>query len=120
MALNFNFGDTEYFKTEGSICNAEPASDGMYYHVAEIEYVIWASMFVGIGHITEANVDKFIARCIIWEKVHGAFVSRVGEDGKTESAFDADVIRRCIGYRANVSPLTKAQFIANLTRHMGL
>lgn len=119
MALNFNFGDTEYFKTEGSICNAEPAADGMYYHVAEIEYVIWASVFVGIGHITEANVDKFIARCRIWDAVHDPFVKK-HVDGEWVSAFDEAIIRRCIGYRANVTPKTKAQFIANLTRGMGL
>lgn len=121
MPLNYDFGKTEFFKTEGTLANSEPAADGLYYNRPEVEYVIWAAVFVGIPTITEKNVETFIARCELWDKVHDPFVRRFSfVTEEWVSAFDADFIRRCVGFHANVTPKTKTQFIANLTRGMNL
>lgn len=72
------------------------------------ESAIWATMAVGINHITEANCLDFYKRVSMWEKVIGAY--RFADSGKTSVYFTAEDIVRLIGLRTNASPKTKAQF----------
>jgi len=72
--------------------------------------LIFASMPVGIQHITEDNAREFYARVSFWEKVNGAY--RMNEDG--DVPFTADDVRRFIGLRTNVSTITAAQFRKNV------
>lgn len=78
------------------------------------EALIFATMGVGINHITEDNAREFYERVSFIEKVNGA--SRHGwEDGEHVPVyFTPDEIRRFIGLRTNASVLTKAKFKTNV------
>jgi len=75
-------------------------------------------MVVGINHITEANVEDFWRRCNAMEKLTGAFRHGIPEDGdKIEQVcVSQDEARSLIGYRCNVTPMTKAKFKGHLWR----
>ena len=62
--------------------------------------IIWATMVIGMGEITEANAQDFWLRLDMYQKVTG---------GWTPAVTPADV-RRLIGLRTNVSKETDAAF----------
>lgn len=115
MSLNFTFAGTEYLaqlEAEGKTLWLETEhrdGGGGSYLRPEADYVVWASALVGIGTITTKNVETFVDRCLVYEKLHGPIVKR-HNGSEWVSAFDADVIRRCVGFGSNVSPRTKADF----------
>lgn len=72
-------------------------------------------MSVGIGEITEDNVEKFYRRVNIMEKATGAFRFQTDENSVTSPLYlSPDEARSLIGYRANISPMTDAKFRAHL------
>lgn len=71
------------------------------------EALIFATMAVGMGEITEDNAQEFYTRLSFWEKVNGAY--RFG-DGEA-LYFTPEDVKRFIGLRTNVFPkMTKAKF----------
>lgn len=71
----------------------------------------FACMAIGIGEITESNVEEFYARINLWEKVNGNYRYI---DGKSVPFSRADV-RRFIGLRTNVFPkMTDAKFARHI------
>lgn len=71
---------------------------------------IFATMAVGIQHITRENCLDFYKRVTLWEKVSGAYRFKA-VDGKAEPHFfSAEDVVRLIGLRTNASTKTKAQF----------
>lgn len=73
---------------------------------------IYATMGVGINHITEANCLDFFKRVSFYEKVNGAFRNRVNVDTNTveDAFFTAEEVVRLIGLRTNAGLLTLPQF----------
>lgn len=73
-------------------------------------------MVVGINHITEANVEDFWRRCNAMEKLTGSFRHGIPEDGDQieQVCVTPDEARSLIGYRTNVTPMTKAKFRTHL------
>lgn len=72
------------------------------------EALIWKTLSVGIGEITEANAAEFIARLAIIEAIDG-FV--IFEEGKGRPISEEEVVAH-IGLRTNVFPaLTRAQWL---------
>lgn len=70
--------------------------------------IIWATMAVGIGTITEANAPEFFARISIIEDMDGAWM--IGPDGPVRFTYE-DVVRH-IGLKTNVFPEeTRAKWI---------
>lgn len=68
-------------------------------------------MVTGQPVITETNAEEFYHRVSFYEKLLGAF--RVGhpEEGPSVPVyFTPDECRQLIGYRTNVSTMTKAKF----------
>lgn len=72
--------------------------------------LIFATMAVGMGQITEANAHKFAVRLEVVQRVDGPYMVR---DGKPSPLTVADV-QRHIGLGTNASTLTDAQFRKNL------
>jgi hypothetical protein len=73
------------------------------------EVLIWASMGVGLGRITEKNWMDFYARLKFYESLSGSFI--VGHDITPE-----DVYKR-IGLSTNVSDETEHKFITRIAKN---
>lgn len=76
--------------------------------------LVFACIPIGLGRITEANVDEFFTRLKMVEAVYGCIVIRDGEEYPISYAD----VRRRIGLSVNVSDETKAKFLTNLGRTM--
>lgn len=111
----------------GTRYDGKEAYEGLS-HITET--MIWATMAVGIGNLTEAEAPEFFARVSLYEKINGAFLkeARKGEDGEpllddkgNPVAWDdrfitADDVRQHIGLKTNVSKETRAAWIKRVTK----
>lgn len=72
-------------------------------------------MCVGVNHITEDNVREFYARVNMMERLTGAFRSGSEDGGQVQEVLmTVDEAKTLIGYRTNVTPMTKAKFKGHL------
>ncbi|MAH47417.1 hypothetical protein CMI37_16455 [Candidatus Pacearchaeota archaeon] len=66
--------------------------------------LIWATMSIDMGRITEDNWQEFFARIALVERCSGSFMQEEAEDGKwVGRTFTPEEIRAHIGLRTNVS-----------------
>jgi hypothetical protein len=72
----------------------------------ETETLIFLTMSVGMGDITEENAGEFWTRANIVQKLHGPFISR---DGKGHLFTVEDVVNH-IGLHTNVAKETRLQW----------
>ncbi len=73
-------------------------------------------MFLGIGSVNEKNVAEVIVRNKIHEALFGATYYYTDETtGVRTNAYDADFIRRMIGYSTNVSTEPRAKWLKRMT-----
>lgn len=70
-------------------------------------YLCFIMIPVGIGHLTEDNLDEFHKRISLYEAAFGSFYSE---------PISKERLAMRIGYRANVSNLTRKQFMANIEK----
>lgn len=70
--------------------------------------LIWLTMIVGIGHITEKKVPEFLARVRFIEKLQGTYF--LSKDGKNLPIEKEWVLKR-VGLKTNVSDITRNQFV---------
>jgi hypothetical protein len=68
----------------------------------KVQSVIFSTMLVGLGEITEATAPKFYARVRAYERVTGSTLTTTA-DGQNVPTTPAD-IRALIGLRTNVFP----------------
>ncbi len=68
--------------------------------------LIFATMGVGIGEITEKTLPEFYARIAFLERLNGSFVKAQSEDGSdwVDRPITVEDIRRRIGLTTNVFP----------------
>jgi hypothetical protein len=71
-------------------------------------YLCYNLMFVGVGRITEDNVEDTWKRVSLWERLHGALLS--DSEGNPFYYTREDLLAR-IGYSTNVSTMTSLAFI---------
>jgi len=64
--------------------------------------LIWASMVVQLGEITEANVEEWYRRLSTLESIHGAYRVRRDGDLNLPHPYTLDEVRAHIGLRVNV------------------
>jgi len=80
------------------------------------EHMIFLSMIVGIGSITEKNWKEFYARCRMYEGVCGPFW-RSYKDGKhTPQMTTPEVVRDHIGLSTNVLTKRASEFYKHLSQ----
>ncbi|RPH69119.1 hypothetical protein EHM76_07310 [bacterium] len=78
--------------------------------------LIYATMAVGLGEITEENCEQFYGRLAVYEKLFGAFMYRPqGHEGP--EALTAEEVIQHIGLRTNVGPETDAKWAKRITTH---
>lgn len=80
------------------------------------EALIFATMAIGMGELTETNFDKFATRLNVWAEVAGPLVTEATDDGLRPVPITVADLRRRIGLRTNVSTMTDARFKANIFR----
>lgn len=79
----------------------------------ERDAIIWLTMAVDIGNITEKNWREFAYRLRIYQELFGAYWT-VG--GKPEFVTDAHV-KRMVGLTTNVSDKTRTQWSKRMMEH---
>jgi hypothetical protein len=100
MSLNWQIGDTEAFK-DGSWLN----EDGTMTVITNA--IIWSTLAVDIGTITDQNLVEFAARVALVEKISGPFV-RNG-DG-TDHPLTIEELRKHVGLGTNVTTRSFAEW----------
>lgn len=101
---------------EGLISRTRFTEDGVQYVMKWTTHLlIFATMSLGLGTITAANVDKVWCRMYTYERMFGAFRLKRTEDGKQEPHYYTyDEIVQHIGLITNVSAETDMAW----NRHM--
>ena len=109
MALNWDLGDIENFK---SVCRNEDESLR-----EETELLIFYTMNLGMGLITQNNVDKFILRLRMYEVMYG-MAKWWNVNGQRVNLISDTLIRKHIGLRTNASSISDAQFNKNMLKQL--
>jgi len=74
------------------------------------ESVIWSTMVVDLGSITEDNLDEWEWRLAVWQNLNGAFMRSGGD----EYYIVRKHIERRVGLSVNVANITRSSFIKKL------
>jgi len=114
MSLNWNLESIQDYKT---VCWIEQ-EDGTTRLNPVTETLIFMTMSVQMGSITEANADEFYARLKIIEALDGPFLYK-NEDGKHQDRFfTPEDVQAHIGLACNVTTESTAKFFGHLrTQH---
>ncbi len=73
-------------------------------------------MFLGIGSVSETNVAEVIVRNKIHEALFGPAYYYIDEaTGVRKNAYDAEFIRKMVGYSTNVSTEPRAKWLKRMT-----
>jgi len=105
MSLDFNIKNIKNYKT---LCYQK--GRGM---APVTEALIWSTVGIGIGEITDKNHEEFYERLQLQQKVYGPLLQVEG------GPFDItlDMIRDHIGLKTNVYPkISKKKFMSNLAQ----
>lgn len=74
------------------------------------ESLIWLTMGIGIGSITEDNESDFYCRVVMYEKLFGTMLSYWKDSKKISVPITPEDVHSHIGLRTNVSKDTDASF----------
>lgn len=78
--------------------------------------LIWGTMFVDMGQITEENYEEFFARTALQEKLSGAYLQESDGEGNHKPRYiTLKDVRDHIGLRTNVSFVKRPQWIKRVT-----
>ena len=97
MPLNWDSADTVLDTTDES-------------DLALREAGIFATMAVGINHITEDNCLTFYKRVSLYERAMGAYRFQSTDEGSVPLFMSPEDVVRLIGLRTNAAPKTQTQF----------
>jgi hypothetical protein len=127
MALRWSL---ESIKDSEDICWVEATEDnpnhgivaGEKYLSPVTNALIWSTIAVDLGEITETNAGEFFARIRIWETLFGAFLIRAEVDGKRPEGAAAFIteteVSDHIGLSCNVSPVSRTKWLKKVSREM--
>lgn len=85
--------------------------------------IIFSTMWVGLGEITEANLDEFVLRFNMWDLSMGGGATFKETNTRTKAKKDvwltADMLRPYVGLHTNVWPMeSKTKFHAKLINNL--
>lgn len=78
--------------------------------------MIWATIAVDMGAITEKNWEEFAERLEAYQQLRGALMQRWDGSAIADRPLTAEEVRERIGLKTNVTTTTKRQFQAKLDR----
>ncbi len=116
MSLNYDFTGIDGYETVCWIMDDEgnkvinPITDAL----------VWATLSIGIGEITAANVDEWHSRLWAMDAVYGPSLYNVDDDGtRTPRPITVAEIRAHVGLKTNVFPkVTAPAFARKLAEHL--
>lgn len=80
--------------------------------------LIWATMSVGIGEITETNWQEFYGRISAWEDAVGSFSQTKDKNGNYKShPFTPEDIYKRIGLHTNAASMSRAEWEKSIGRY---
>jgi hypothetical protein len=104
MSLSWNIDDFPHKVTE----SVEEGTGRTVYELDPITHgLVFVTMALGWGEITEKNARDFFARLYAYERMFGSMVRTVPEDGEGLTVpryFTPEDVREHIGLRTNVFP----------------
>jgi hypothetical protein len=109
MSLNWDISKIEDFDDLWVKDGTDEDGKDMFQLNKATDSLIWASIAVDLGSITEKNVDKWLERL--------AAISVI-DNGAWDNLVDRDIIERHIGLKINVYPITDAKFWNKCKRHL--
>ena len=124
MSLNWDLTKIDGYETlcwmpDPSSDTADPNGDGKVMNPVT-HALIWSTISVGIGEITEANAQEFFTRLSMYERVYGPMLTVYNaETDQHEPQFlTPGDVRAHIGLHTNVFPkVTDAAWLKNLMRN---
>ena len=125
MSLDFNFAGIDGYKELCWTETGELGEDGkpLLRVSAVTDVLVWATMGIDMGEITQKNYVEFATRLLMWQGVMGPMLQEPveGESGEVTWAnrvVGIDDVRRHIGLSTNVSTKTRTQFMKRMERDM--
>lgn len=94
----------------------EAKQDGEPWRITEA--LIWATMAVDMGEITEANAQEFAERLAMSAMVHGTILQQEDGDRIVDRPITLEEVRLRIGLKTNVTTTSAAAFKNRLARAM--
>ena len=80
----------------------------------ELHVLIWLTIPVGIGDLTEANAEDFWIRADLWQKSIGSGWNRVVGDDLVPIYVTREQVFAAVGLHTNVSSKTDSVFLKDL------
>lgn len=118
MPLTWDLTKIENHKEVCWIKNEDEATSeghpGTYRLSTVTETLIFATMAVKLGSITEANADDFYARLKIIEKLDGPFMFKIEDGERKDMLFTPEMVQAHIGLVCNVSNESFAKFLGTV------
>lgn len=106
MALTWDLGKIKNYE---ELCFSTD-EDGNEKMTPQTEAMIWLTMSVGIGNITEKNAPQFYSRVRAYETLFGSFLISFDENGKKYHPITPEDVVKHIGLRTNVTLESDASF----------
>jgi len=118
MSLDWNVGKIKDYKEVCfETCTMNDTSygrvEGERYLSSLTNSLIWVTMPLGMGEITEKNYEEFWWRAAFYERLHGAMRTR----GDGEVYYTKADIFNHIGLTTNVSTETRAAWLRRILKH---
>ena len=73
--------------------------------------LIWATIAVGSGHITELNAYQFYRRLSFSERARGSYLQKWDGEASSERYITIAEVRAHVGLSTNADTMTDAQFL---------
>ncbi len=119
MSLNWDLTQIENYK---EVCWEKNEDDTTTLNPVT-ESLIWLTMGIGWGKITEENQAEFYCRVSLYEKLFGTMLSYWKDGKKVSVAITPEDVRNHIGLSTNVGKETDAawrkRIIQNFVREQG-
>lgn len=109
MSLNWDVRDIKDHET----VTTDPNDEKKWHPVTQ--GLVWMCMFIDMNGITEKNIDEFVARTKLYEKVFGETMWDV--ENQKYVGFTREQIESHIGLRTNVSTESKTKFLNKLWKN---
>ena len=106
MALTWDLGKIKNYE---ELCFSTD-EDGNEKMTPQTEAMIWLTMAIGMGNITEKNAAQFYARVHFYETMFGSFLVSFDDNGKKYHPITPEDIVNHIGLHTNVSLESDASF----------
>jgi len=121
MPLNWNVSNIDFYKDDlDSIWMKVNDGWGDYDDVIpELKSMIFATMAIGIGGLSEKTAPDFYARFKVLEKIDDFYVTgSLGDDGLLNKQYITPyIVKKHIGLATNVSTISNTEWVKNLLRN---